>query len=132
MIYFLLVLDILVNNFTKYTSYFFIIYLYQKPFKYYLLTGLILDFLIFNTMFLNTIILLIMYFFNYIFKDLNKENFGNYILITCFNYLMYIILTNLVMTKNIDYILIQIGLNLTINLIFYILSFRIVRIRQKS
>ncbi len=132
MIYFLLVLDILVNNFTKYTSYFFIIYLYQKPFKYYLLTGLILDFLIFNTMFLNTIILLIMYFLNYMFKDLNKANFGNYILITCFNYLMYIILTNLVMTKNLDYILIQIGLNLTINLIFYILSFRIVRIRQKS
>ena len=49
MILLLILLDILINNYTKYSSYFFLIYLYNKPYKYYLLTGIILDFIIFNT-----------------------------------------------------------------------------------
>lgn len=127
MIYLLILLDVLINNFTQYTSYFFIIYLYRKKYRYYLLTGLILDFLIFNTFFLNTIILTIMYICNKVFKDLNKNNFYNFIFVSVFNYLIYIILTNIVMINNVVNILINIGMNLFINVVFYILSFRVVR-----
>ena len=54
MIYILL--DILINNFTKYISFFFIVYLYNKTYKYYLYIALILDFIIFDTFFYNTFI----------------------------------------------------------------------------
>ena len=127
MIYLLILLDIIINNFTAYTSYFFIIYLYKKEYRYYLLTGLILDLLIFNTLLLNTIILTIMYICNKVFKELNKNNFYNFIFVTVFNYLLYIILTNLIMINNVPNILINIGMNLFINLVFYILSFRVVK-----
>ena len=125
MIYFLILLDILINNYTKYTSLFFLLYLYDKPYQYYLLTGLILDLLIFNSLFINTIILSLMFWLNKIFKDLNKKNFYNYIFFLTFNYIIYIFLTNIFMLNNISNILIYIGSNLIINLLFYILSYRL-------
>jgi len=67
MIYLMITLDVIINNYTKYTSFFFIIYLYNKSYKYFLLTGLILDLIIFNTFFINTLILSIMFMFNKIF-----------------------------------------------------------------
>ena len=122
MIYLLIIIDILVNNFTKYTSLFFIIYLYNKKYKDYLLVGLILDLLIFHT-FYNTLILSILFLLNKIFKELNKDNFYNYIFICIFNYLIYIILSNILLKTKITIMLTKIGKNLLINLIFYILSF---------
>ena len=80
MIYLLVILDILLNNYSNFNTYFFIIYLYNKKYKYYLLTGLILDLIIFNN-FYNTIILSIIYLFNKVFKDLNKNKIYNYIYI---------------------------------------------------
>ena len=80
MIYVLLLLDILINNYTIYTSFFFIIYLYNKSYKYYLFTGLVLDLLIFNTYFYNIIILSIIFLLNKLLKDLNKDNI--YIILT--------------------------------------------------
>ncbi len=130
MIYLLLLLDILINNYTIYTSYFFIIYLYNKTYKYYLLTGLILDLIIFKTYYIHIIILSIMYFCNQIFKDLNKNNLLNFIFFTIYNYIIFIILTNLFNLNNIEYILILIGSNLFINIIFYILSFSLVKTRK--
>lgn len=124
MIYLLLLLDILINNYTSYTSYFFIIYLYNKPFKYYLLTGLILDLIIFKSLFINTLILSLIYLLNKVFKDLNKSNIYNYIFINIFNYIAFIILSNIMYFTNIDNILILLGSNLLINIIFYILSYR--------
>lgn len=127
MIFLLLLLDILVNNYTKYTSFFFIIFLYNKPYKFYLLTGLILDFVIFNTLFYNTIILSIMYFLNMIFKELNKKNIYNFTFFCIYNYILYIFLTNIVMLNSINNILVLIGSNLFINIVFYVLSFRIIK-----
>lgn len=124
MIYLLLFLDILINNFTNYTSYFFIIYLYNKPYKYFLLTGLILDFIILDSLFLNTILLSIIYIINKVFKDLNKSNLYNYIFINVFNCLLFIILSNLLFSSNLSRILIILGHNLLINLIFYCLTYR--------
>ncbi|MBE6156731.1 MAG: hypothetical protein E7161_03185 [Firmicutes bacterium] len=124
MIFLLLLLDVLVNNFTSYSSYFFIVYLYNKSYKYYLLTGLTLDFIIFNNLFLNTILLSIIYLVNKIFKDLNKNNFYNYIFIIIFNYLLFIILSNILMRNSISNTLILLGSNLVINIMFYVLCYR--------
>ena len=80
MIYFWILLDVLISNYTKYTSYFFLIYLYDKEYKDYLLTGLILDLIVFNNMhFLNVFILSIIYVLNKLFKNLNKENIFSFI-----------------------------------------------------
>lgn len=126
MIYVLLIIDILINNYTKYTSYFFITYLYNKPYKYYLITALILDFVIFKGLY-NTIILTFMYLCNKIFKPLNKNNLFSYLFITIFNYIFYILFSNLLLFNNITIILIKIGKNLIFNLIFYLLSFNLAR-----
>ncbi|MBQ8902291.1 MAG: hypothetical protein IJY87_04400 [Bacilli bacterium] len=125
MIYLLFLLDILINNYTSYTSYFFIIYLYNKSYKYYLLTGLILDLVIFKSLFTNTLILSLIYLFNKVFKELNKTNIFNYVFINIFNYIVFIFLTNIMFLNNLDTILILLGNNLLINTIFYILSYRI-------
>jgi len=125
MIYLLFLLDILINNYTSYTSYFFIIYLYNKSYKYYLLTGLILDLVIFKSLFTNTLILSLIYLFNKVFKELNITNIFNYIFINIFNYIVFIFLTNIMFLNNLDTILILLGNNLLINTIFYILSYRI-------
>lgn len=124
MIYILLILDIIINNYTRYTSYFFIVYLYNKPYKYYLLTALILDFIIFHH-FYNLIILSLIYLLNKLFKDLNKQNIYIYLLINTFNYIVYIILTNLIFQHSMFAILIKIGKSLIINLVFYLLMFNI-------
>ncbi len=132
MIFLLVLLDVLVGNYTIYTSYFFLVYLYNKSYKYYLLTGLILDLIIFHNTLYNTIILSIMYLLNRVFKDLNKKNFYNYLFILTFDYLIYIILSNVINYSTIPHILTNIGLHLIINLIFYILSFRVIKFAKTS
>lgn len=122
MVYLLLLLDILINNYTAYSSYFFIIYLYNKPLKYFILTGLILDFVIFDTLFLNTFILIIMYFINNVFSILNKNNIYNYVFVNIFNYLLFIILGSIIRVNSVSNTLIIIGSNLFINGIFYLLT----------
>ena len=126
MIFLLILLDILINNYTNFTSYFFLIYLYNKPYKYYLLTAIILDFIVFNTYFYNIIILSLMYVINCIFKDLNKNNFYVFMFFTLFNYITYILLSNLIVLNYFPTSLINIGYNLIINIIFFALSFRII------
>ena len=125
MIFLLAFLDILINNYTRYTSFFFIIYLYNKSYKYYLITALILDFIIFDTYFYNLIILSTIYLFSKIFISLNKNNFFNYVFINIFNFIIYIIISNLFMYNSIENILISIGNYLIINILFYILSYRL-------
>lgn len=126
MIYLLLLLDVIIGNYTKYTSYFFIIYIYNKPYKYYLLVGLILDFIIFNTYFYNIIILTIIYLLNRLLKELNKENVFNFIFICMYNYLLYIMLSNIFVFNNLDNIFVSIGNNLLTNIVFYIFSYRLI------
>lgn len=131
MIYILFLLDIILYNFTSYTTYFFIIYLYNKPYKYYLLCGLILDLVIFETMYLNIIILTIIYLLNKLFNDLNKHHFYNYVFINLFNYLAFIILSNIIFA-NFSIIFYKIGINLFVNLLFYILSYRVFKFQLEG
>ncbi len=123
MIYFLILIDIIIANYTKYNTYFFIIYLYNKKYKDYLLTALILDIIIFQNIY-NLIILTIIYFLNKLFHNLNKNNIAVYLLINTFNYTMYIILSNILTFTTINNILLKIGLNIPFSLLFYILSYK--------
>jgi len=125
MIFLWLIIDILINNYTKFTSFFFIICLYNKSYKHYLYIGIILDFIIINTYFYNIIILTLIYLMNKPLKELNMNNIWNYIFVNIYNYLLYIIFSNLFVYNNLNHIFLSIGNNLIINIIFYILSFRI-------
>ena len=131
MIYILFLLDIILYNFTSYTTYFFIIYLYNKPYKYYLLCGLILDLVIFETKFLNLISLTMIYLLHKLFNDLNKHHFYHYVYIHLFNYLAFVILSNILFT-NFSTIFYKIGINLFVNLLFYALSYRIFKFKLKG
>lgn len=124
MIFLWIILDVLLNNFTSFTSFFFIVTLYNKPYKYFLFVGLMFDFILFNTYFYNIIIFTIIYFMNYLLKDLNKNNFYNFVFVNIYNYILYIILSN-ILFNNINNLLLTIGNNLLINLLFYVLSYRI-------
>ena len=119
-----LFLDILIYNFTKYNSYFFLAGLYNKRFIYYFTFGLIIDLIILNTPLYNTITLTIIYVINNIFKRYNVYNIYIYLLNLLLDYIIFIILTNFIMNCNYKYILINIGTNLIINLIFYFLSYK--------
>ena len=125
MIYFLIFLDIIINNYSPYTSFFFLTFLYKKSYKYYLLTALILDFIVFNTYYYNLIILTIMYFLNKIFTFLNLDNFYSYLFFFLFNYNAYIILSNLVALTSMRNLFISLGSNLLINMFFYLLCYNV-------
>ncbi len=125
MIYPLIFLDILINNYSPYTSFFFLTFLYQKSYKYYLLTALILDFIVFNTYYYNLIILTIMYFLNKIFTFLNLDNILSYLFFFLFNYNAYIILSNLMALTSIRSLFVSLGSNLLINMFFYLLCYNI-------
>lgn len=120
-----LILDILIYNYTMYNSYFFLISIHDKNIYYYLGMGLILDFIIFNTMFLNTIVLLIIYFINKYFSRFNQNNIYIYLLNLLVCYLVYIILTNIFLKNGIVVILINIGQYLFLNSLFYFLCFKL-------
>lgn len=124
MIYLYLLLDILVYNFTIYNSYFFLVGLINKKYIYYLSTGLIIDFILLNTFFINTIVLTFIYIVNKFFKRFNIKSFTIYIINLMVDYILYITLTFLITNNNFNIILITIGLNLFVNTIFYILSYK--------
>lgn len=120
-----LILDIFIYNYTKYKSYFFLVSLYNKNIIYYIGMGLILDFIVFNTFLLNSIILLIIYFINKFFSRFNIKNIYIYLLNLLVDYIVYISLTNLVLHNTLNIILVNIGKSLILNLLFYFLCFKL-------
>ena len=124
MIYLSIILDILMYNYTSLKSFFFIRYLYNKSIIYYICSGIFLDIIIFHSFFINTIILLIIYFINKLFKYFNKSNYIIYLIINLFNIILFIILTNLCNLNSIKYTLILIGNSLIINILFLSISYK--------
>lgn len=120
-----LILDIFIYNYTKYKSYFFLVSLYNKNIIYYIGMGLILDFIVFNTFLLNSIILLIIYFINKFFSRYNIKNIYIYLLNLLVDYIVYISITNLVLNNALNVILVNIGKSLILNLLFYLLCFKL-------
>lgn len=91
-----------------------------------ILLGLILDLLIFNTYFLNTLILVIIFL---IYKNLKiiKINIFNYLLSLSLVYFMYVIILGLANHYSLIYIF-NFGLkNYGFNLIFYALCYKIIQ-----
>ena len=70
-----------------------------------------------------------MYVINGIFKSLNKNNFYVFMFYMLFNYITFIILSNILINGMYN-ILINIGFNLIINLLFYLLAFRVVNLKR--
>ena len=124
MIYLSIILDILTFNYTSLKSFFFIRYLYNKSIIYYICSGIFLDIIIFHSFFINTIILIIIYFINKLFKYFNKSNYIIYLIINLFNIILFIILTNLCNLNSIKYTLILIGNSLIINILFLSISYK--------
>lgn len=120
-----LILDIFIYNYTKYKSYFFLVSLYNKNIIYYIGMGLILDFIVFNTFLLNSIILLIIYFINKFFSRYNIKNIYIYLLNLLVDYIVYISITNLVLNNALNIILVNIGKSLILNSLFYFLCFKL-------
>lgn len=120
-----LILDIFIYNYTKYKSYFFLVSLYNKNIIYYVGMGFILDFIVFNTFLLNSIILLIIYFINKFFSRYNIKNIYIYLLNLLVDYIVYISITNLVLNNALNVILVNIGKSLILNLLFYFLCFKL-------
>ena len=125
MIYPLIFLDLLINSYSHFCTYFFLIFLYNKSYLSYLLVGLIFDLLLFNTYFISTIIFTIIYFSNKIFKDIDKESFLNYLLINLFNFELFIILSNIIFNNFMNSISV-IGKSILLYLIFISLSYRLI------
>lgn len=123
MTYMLLLIDILIYNFTSFNTYFFLISLIitaPKNIVDFLIVGLIIDFIILNTPLITTIFLILLFIFNKKFLKINKRTFFNYFSINCLNlliYLAYIIIIN--QNFNFEKFIIAIIINLT----FYILSY---------
>ena len=124
MIYLSIILDIFMYNYTSLKSFFFIRYLYNKSIIYYICSGIFLDIIIFHSFFINTIILIIIYFINKLFKYFNKSNYIIYLIINLFNIILFIILTNLCSLNSIKYTLILIGNSLIINILFLSISYK--------
>lgn len=120
-----LILDIFIYNYTKYKSYFFLVSLYKKNIIYYIGMGLILDFIVFNTFLLNSVIILIIYFINKFFSRYNIKNIYIYLLNLLVDYIVYISITNLVLNNALNIILVNIGKSLILNLLFYLLCFKL-------
>ncbi len=121
-----LLLDILIYNFTSYNSYFFLIYicLYNKnEYIKVIFIGLLLDFILLNTQFINTLILLLVFIINKRFFKFKKKTLLSYLLVTNFNFVLY----NLLLAIIYDFNLTSFSNSFLINTLFVLLSYNLVK-----
>jgi len=123
MAYILLLLDILIYNLTSYNTYFFLISILlfnKKEFNKIIIIGLIIDLIITNKPFLNTIILSIIFIINKKYLKLYKRKLKDYVLLNIFNFMIYYASLSIITgCFNIYTFLI----NIIINYTFYVLSY---------
>lgn len=74
-----ILLDLIVCNYTHLNSYFFIACLNSKNICYIIYTGLVLDFILIQSYGVITIILVILYFIDKLFKNYYFKNIYNYL-----------------------------------------------------
>ena len=127
MIWSLVLLDVLIYNYTNYKSFFFIVSInLLKPEDYIkiILIGLFLDLIILNQFFINTISLLVLFMLNKKVIPLKNKSFYNYLISYIFNYLSYILILSV---YNQNFNLSAFCISLVINLIFVILSYNLLK-----
>lgn len=125
-----LLLDILIYNLTRYNSYFFLIslLLYKgSDFIKIIFIGLVLDLIILNVPFINTLIISLLFLINKKIFKLKKRTLTDYLLLLNFNYVFY----NVALSILYSFILSSFSLSYIINILFYILSYNLVKKRIK-
>jgi len=126
MILLLLLLDLLVYNFTSYNSYFILLSLLLISDKEYfkiILIGLFLDLIFVNTYFINTLILLILFFINKKILKISKNDMKHYFFISNFNFILYNFFLSLIYGYNI----MTFTTTFLINILFCLLSYKNVK-----
>ena len=120
-----LLLDVLIYNFTPYNSFFFLIALNFYENDSYLKVislGLVLDFIILDTPFINTVILFILFVINKRLIKINKRTLKNYLFINIFNYIIY---TSILIIINQNFDTNKFITSIIINTIFCTLSYNL-------
>ena len=128
-----LIIDFLLSYFSLSPTYFILLNFVLTPknqiFKLIILF-LILDLLILNTYFLNTIILTII-FFLYKKLPIYHNNLKNYMLSLSFILILYLFFIGLLNKFSFLYLIIFILRNYFLNLLFYLLSYKLLKKRIK-
>ena len=91
-----LLFDILIYSFTPYMSYFFLLSINSKSYIYNLSVALIVDFLILQTYFYNTIFITLFFILRRKIIKLNYHNFNIYFLGSMFIILFYYLVSFLI------------------------------------
>ncbi len=122
-----LILDFLLSYFCKTPTFFFLLnFLLIKKNNYpkFLIILLVLDLLILNTYFLNTIICSLL-FLLYKKLKITKINIKNYLLSLILIYLTFVPITGLINGYSINYIFPFLLKNWIINFIFYLICYKL-------
>ena len=123
----LLVLDILIYNFTSYNSFFFLIslnFFTNKDYLKVILLGLTIDLILLNTPFINTIILFLLFLINKKFIKLHNRSLIDYLYINLLNLGIYNLIL-IIINQNLN--LMNFLISLIINILFYLLSYNLVK-----
>ncbi len=122
-----LLIDFILSYFTKIPTFFFllnIILIKKESYPKLLILTLVLDLLILNTYFLNTIIISCIFF---LYKELKitKKNFKNYLISLILIYFSYCFIIGLLNNYSLYYIIKFIINNLLYQFIFYFVVYKI-------
>ncbi len=124
-----LLLDVLISYFALKPTFFvllnFLVYPRSQYFSF-ILIPLVMDLLILNTFFLNTLIFTILFFLSKHFVVVSKS-IGYYILHITIIYILYICLIGLIKGYTLIYLFKFILTNYIYNLIFYLLCYKILK-----
>lgn len=124
-----LLFDVILSFFSNIPTFFvlFTIVLFPKnKFFSFLLIPLALDLLVVNTYFLNTILFTILFFLVKAFK-IAKTNFPHFLLLITFIYVFYVFSLGLIEGYHFPYLVQFMFTNYFVNLIFYVLSYKILK-----
>ena len=122
-----LLLDFLLSFFSD-TPTFFVLFNFilfsKRQFYSFLLIPLVLDLFVVNTYFFNTVLFAILFF---IIKHLKitKTNFIHFVLLITFAYVFYILGLGIIRGFSISYLIKFMLMNYWINLVFYVLCYKI-------
>ena len=124
-----LLLDVFLSYFSDIPTFFVLlsVLLYsKKQFFFFLLIPLVLDLLIVNTYFINTILFTVLFFLVKSLK-ITKNNFWHYLFLITLIYILYVTLLGIICGYSLFYSIQFILMNYLVNFIFYALSYKIVR-----
>ena len=86
-------LDILIGNYSNYTSFFFLNNLNNKSYIYNIAVAIFLDFIVLKTYYINIVLISLFYIIRkYIFKQ-NLNNYYKYIIVNLFFTMLYYLIT---------------------------------------